>query len=151
MLSPKKVKWRKQQKGKMRGYSYRGCTVDKGEYGLQAVTCGYITNRQLEAARIAISRNTKRGGTLWIKIFPDKSLTRKPAEVRMGSGKGSPEMWVAVVKPGRVIFEIGGLDKQLSYEALRLAQYKLPIKTKIIAKAAAVAPVAKVEEIKKAV
>lgn len=134
MLSPKKVKWRKQQKGKMRGKAFRGSKVIYGEYGLQALTCGFVTNRQIEAARIAISRHTKRGGKLWIKIFPDKSLTKKPAEVRMGSGKGSPESWVAVVKPGRILFEVGGLEKAISHEALNLARYKLPIKTKIVPK-----------------
>lgn len=134
MLSPKKVKWRKQQKGRMKGKANRGNTITFGEYALQATTCGYITNRQIEAARIAISRKTKRGGNIWIKIFPDKSLTKKPAEVRMGKGKGSPDKWVAVIKPGRVLFEIGGIDKELSYEALRLAKYKLPVNTKIIAK-----------------
>jgi large subunit ribosomal protein L16 len=132
MLSPKKVKWRKQQKGRMKGAAYRGNTITFGEYALQATTCGYITNRQIEAARIAISRKTKRGGNVWIKIFPDKSLTKKPAEVRMGKGKGSPEKWVAVVKPGRVLFEVGGLDEEISRAALRLAQYKLPVQTKII-------------------
>lgn len=134
MLSPKKVKWRKVQKGKMGGAANRGNTITFGDVGLQAVTCGYITNRQIEAARIAISRKTKRGGTVSIKIFPDKSLTRKPAEVRMGKGKGSPDSWVAVVKPGRVLFEVGGLGREVSVEALRLASYKLPVKTKIIFK-----------------
>lgn len=134
MLSPKKVKWRKQQKGRRKGMAYRGSTITFGEFALQATTNGYISARQLEAARIAISRKTKRGGQLWIKIFPDKSLTKKPAEVRMGKGKGSPEEWVAVIKPGRVLFEIGGVNKDLSYEALRLAKYKLPVKTKIIEK-----------------
>ncbi|RPJ78598.1 MAG: 50S ribosomal protein L16, partial [Alphaproteobacteria bacterium] len=112
----------------------RGNTVSFGEYGLQATTCGYITNRQIEAARIAISRKMKRGGNLWIKIFPDKSLSRKPAEVRMGGGKGSPETWVAVIRPGRILFEVGGLDADISLEALRLAMYKLPIKTKVVKK-----------------
>ena len=134
MLSPKKVKWRKPQKGKMRGKAYRGSTLTFGEFALQATTCGYVTNRQIEAARIAISRKTKRGGNVWIKIFPDKALTRKPAEVRMGKGKGAPESWVAVVKPGRILFEVGGLEKELSVEALSLARYKLPVKTKIISK-----------------
>lgn len=134
MLSPKKVKWRKQQKGRMKGRANRGNTITFGEYAIQATTCGYVTNRQIEAARIAISRKTKRGGTIWIKIFPDKSLTRKPAEVRMGKGKGSPDSWVAVIKPGRVMFEIGGVEKELAYDALRLAKYKLPVKTKIISK-----------------
>jgi large subunit ribosomal protein L16 len=134
MLSPKKVKWRKQQKGRMKGAAYRGNKITFGEFAIQAVECGYITNRQIEAARIAISRKTKRGGNIWIKIFPDKSLTKKPAEVRMGKGKGSPESWVAVVKPGRVLFEVGGVEKGLAYDALRLAKYKLPVKTKIITK-----------------
>lgn len=134
MLSPKKVKWRKQQKGKMRGKANRGNTITFGEYALQATSCGYITARQIEAARIAISRKTKRGGNVWIKIFPDKPLTKKPAEVRMGKGKGSVDRWVAVVKPGRVLFEVGGVAKDLSLQALRLAKYKLPVKTKVITK-----------------
>jgi large subunit ribosomal protein L16 len=134
MLSPKKVKWRKQQKGRMKGKALRGNTITFGEHAIQATECGYITNRQIEAARIAISRKTKRGGTIWIKIFPDKSLTRKPAEVRMGKGKGSPDSWVAVIKPGRVLFELGGVEKELAQSALRLATYKLPLKTKIISK-----------------
>lgn len=134
MLSPKKVKWRKQQKGRMKGAANRGNSITFGEFAIQALEPGYITNRQIESARIAISRKTKRGGNIWIKIFPDKSLTRKPAEVRMGKGKGSPDSWVAVVRPGRVMFEIGGVEKDLAKEALRLATYKLPIKTKIITK-----------------
>jgi large subunit ribosomal protein L16 len=134
MLSPKKVKYRKQQKGRMKGEAYRGSTITYGDYGLQATNCGYITNRQIEAARIAISRKTKRGGQIWIKIFPHKSLSSKPAEVRMGNGKGSPDRWVAVVKPGRILFEIGGVEKATCYEALRLAKYKLPVKTKIVGK-----------------
>lgn len=135
MLSPKKVKFRKQHKGRMKGKAMRGNSLTFGDIGLQATECGYITNRQIEAARIAISRKTKRGGNLWIKIFPDKSLTRKPAEVRMGKGKGSPDSWVAVIKPGRVLFEVGGVDAELAIEALRLASYKLPIKTKVLKKA----------------
>ncbi|MCY4523257.1 MAG: 50S ribosomal protein L16 [Halobacteriovoraceae bacterium] len=135
MLSPKKVKWRKQQKGKMRGRAYRGNAVVFGDFGLQAVTCGHVSNRQIEAARIAISRYTKRGGRVWIKIFPDKSLTKKPAEVRMGKGKGAPDSWVAVVKPGRVLFEVGGgLESETCIKALQLARYKLPVKTKVIKK-----------------
>jgi len=134
MLSPKKVKWRKQQKGRMKGAAHRGNKITFGEFAIQATECGYITNRQIEAARIAISRKTKRGGNIWIKIFPDKSLTKKPAEVRMGKGKGSPESWVAVVKPGRVLFEVGGVEHELAKAALKLAVYKLPIKTKIITK-----------------
>lgn len=132
MLTPKKVKWRKQQKGRMTGKASRGNDVTYGEFGLQATTCGYITNRQIEAARIAISRKMKRGGRIWIKIFPDKSLTRKPAEVRMGSGKGAPDSWVAVVKPGRVLFEISGLEHAVMIDALKLAGYKLPVKTKVL-------------------
>jgi large subunit ribosomal protein L16 len=134
MLSPKRVKWRKQHKGKMRGKAMRGNTLTFGEFGIQATECGYITNRQIEAARICISRRTKRAGDIWIKIFPDKSLTSKPAEVRMGKGKGSPDKWVAVVKPGRVLFEVGGVEVDVAKEALNLARYKLPIKTKLIAK-----------------
>ena len=134
MLAPKKVKWRKQQKGKMRGKAYRGNKVQSGEYGLQAVSCGYITERQIEAARVAITRKAKRGGKVWIKIFPDKSITKKPAEVRMGKGKGAHESWVSVVKPGRVLFEIAGVGDELGKEALRIAGYKLPIKTKVIQK-----------------
>lgn len=132
MLSPKKVKHRKQQKGRMKGKAYRGNTITFGEYAIQATTCGYITNRQIEAARIAMTRKIKRGGQVWIKIFPDKSLTKKPAEVRMGKGKGSPDSWVAVVKPGRVLFEITHSEPELCIEALKLACYKLPVKTKII-------------------
>ena len=136
MLSPKRVRFRKQQKGRMTGAANRGNTLVYGEYGLQATGCGYITNRQIEAARIAISRKMKRGGNMWIKIFPDKSLTRKPAEVRMGGGKGSPETWVAVIRPGRILFEVGGLEEGVSLDALKLAMYKLPIKTKIVKKEA---------------
>lgn len=132
MLSPKKVKWRKQHKGRMGGKATRGGTITYGEYGLQALECGYITNKQIEAARIAITRRSKRGGNVWIKIFPDKTLTKKPAEVRMGKGKGSPEQWVAVVRPGRVLFEIGGLDADTCLAALRLAKYKIGLKTRII-------------------
>jgi large subunit ribosomal protein L16 len=135
MLSPKRVKHRKMQKGRMTGAAGTGNTLTFGEFGLQALTCGFITNRQIEAARIAISRETKRGGQMWIKIFPDKSLTKKPAEVRMGKGKGSPEEWVAVIKPGRILFEIGGVDKATADAALRLAKYKLPVRTKIVSKA----------------
>ena len=134
MLSPKKVKHRKQMKGKMRGKALRGDKIQFGEFALQATSCGYISNRQIESARIAINRQAKRGGQVWIKIFPDKTLTKKPAEVRMGKGKGSPESWVAVVKPGRVLFEIGGLEEEVCLAALRLAKYKLPVKTKVIRK-----------------
>ena len=134
MLSPKRVRFRKQQKGRMAGAANRGNTLVYGEFGLQATGCGYITNRQIEAARIAISRKMKCGGNMWIKVFPDKSLSRKPAEVRMGGGKGSPETWVAVIRPGRILFEVGGLDAETSLAALRLAMYKLPIKTKLVKK-----------------
>lgn len=134
MLSPKRVKWRKQQKGRMKGKANRGNTITFGEFAIQALECGYITNRQIEAARICISRRTKRAGDIWIKIFPDKSLTSKPAEVRMGKGKGSPDKWVAVIKPGRVLFEVAGVEVETAKDALNLARYKLPIKTKIIAK-----------------
>lgn len=134
MLSPKKVKWRKQQKGRLKGKALRGNKLTFGNFGLQALDPGFITNRQIEAARIAISRHANRGGDLFIKIFPHKSLTRKPAEVRMGSGKGNPELWVAVIKPGRVLFELRGVDKATATQALNLARYKLPIKTKVIEK-----------------
>jgi large subunit ribosomal protein L16 len=134
MLLPKRVKHRKQQRGRMTGRAYRGNKVSYGEYGLQATECGWITGNQIEAARIAINRFIKRGGKVWIKIFPDKPITKKPAETRMGSGKGSPEYWVAVVKPDRVIFEIAGVDEETAREALRLASYKLPIKCKFIAR-----------------
>lgn len=135
MLSPKRVKHRKMQKGRMTGNANSGNTITFGEFGLVALSCGFITNRQIEAARMTMSRETKRGGNIWIKIFPDKSLTKKPAEVRMGKGKGSPEEWVAVVKPGRVLFEIAGVDKATAEAALRLAKYKLPVRTKIVSKA----------------
>ena len=134
MLAPKKVKYRKRQKGKMRGLCRRGCDVDFGEYGLQATAPGWLTSRQIEAARVAITRTAKRGGRLWIRIFPDKPLSKKPAETRMGKGKGNPEYWVAVVKPGRILYEVEGLEPELAKEALRLASNKLPIPTKIVAR-----------------
>ena len=134
MLSPKKVKWRKQQKGRMKGAAHRGNKIAYGDIAIQALECGYLTNRQIEAARIAMTRKTKRAGKVWIKVFPDKSLTKKPAEVRMGKGKGSPEKWVAVVKPGRILFEIKGVEHEIAKEALRLAKHKLPLKCKIITK-----------------
>ena len=134
MLMPKKVKYRKQQRGRMRGIATRGNELSLGEFGLQATEPGWITSRQIEAARIAMTRYTKRGGNVWIRIFPDKPVTKKPAETRMGSGKGAPEYWVSVVKPGRVIFEIGGIPEDVAREALRLAGHKLPIKTKFISK-----------------
>ena len=134
MLMPKKVKYRKQQRGRMRGIATRGNQLSLGEFGLQAIEPGWITSRQIEAARIAMTRYTKRGGNVWIRIFPDKPVTKKPAETRMGSGKGAPEYWVSVVKPGRVMFEIGGIPEDVAREALRLAGHKLPIKTKFISK-----------------
>ena len=134
MLLPKRVKHRKVMRGRMKGKATRGNVVSNGEYGLQALEPSWITSRQIEAARIAMTRYTKRGGQVWIKIFPDKPITQKPAETRMGSGKGSPEYWVAVVKPGRVLFEIKGVAEADAREALRLAQHKLPLKTKIIAR-----------------
>lgn len=132
MLIPKRVKHRKQHRGRMRGKAYRGSTVTLGEYGLQALEAGWVTNTQIEAARIAMTRYIKRGGKVWIRIFPDKPVTAKPAETRMGSGKGAPEYWVAVVKPGRVMFEIGGVSEELAKEAMRLAAHKLPIKSKFV-------------------
>ena len=132
MLLPKRVKYRRVHKGRMKGKALRGNKVSHGEYGLQAVEPSWITSRQIEAARIAMTRYTKRGGKVWIKIFPDKPITEKPAETRMGSGKGSPEYWVAVVKPGRVMFEIAGVSEEVAREARRLASHKLPVKTKFV-------------------
>ncbi|MGB5986556.1 MAG: 50S ribosomal protein L16 [Desulfobacterales bacterium] len=132
MLSPKKVKFRKQQRGRMRGVSRRGSTLNFGEFGLQATECGYISSKQIEAARIAMTRHVKRGGKLWIRIFPDKPITGKPAEVRMGKGKGALEGWVAVIRPGRVLYEMEGVPRDLAREALRLASHKLPLKTKFV-------------------
>ncbi len=132
MLLPKRVKYRRVQRGRMKGKATRGNTVTYGDYGLMATEPSWITSNQIEAARIAMTRYTKRGGQVWIKIFPDKPVTEKPAETRMGSGKGSPEYWVAVVKPGRVMFEIAGVPDDIAREALRLASHKLPCKTKIV-------------------
>jgi len=132
LLMPKRVKYRKLQRGRMKGKAMRGNSLAFGEFALQATEPYWVTDRQIEAARIAINRHIKRGGKLWIRIFPDKSVTKKPAETRMGSGKGSPELWVAVVKPGRVLFELGGVSRDIAIEALKLASYKLPIKTKIL-------------------
>jgi large subunit ribosomal protein L16 len=132
MLLPKRVKYRRQHRGKMRGQAKGGTEVAFGEYGLQALEPSWITNRQIEAARIAMTRYIKRGGKVWIKIFPDKPVTQKPLEVRMGSGKGSPEKWVAVVKPGKIMFELAGVPEETAREAMRLAAMKLPIKTKFI-------------------
>jgi large subunit ribosomal protein L16 len=132
MLMPKRVKYRKQQRGRMTGKATRGNTVAFGQYGLKALEPAWITSRQIEAARVAITRHVKRGGKIWIRIFPDKPVTKKPAETRMGKGKGSPEYWVAVVKPGRILFEIEGVPEELAKEAFRLASHKLPIKTKFV-------------------
>ncbi len=132
MLAPKRVKYRKQQKGRMRGQANRGGTVAFGEYGLQTVEPGWISNRQIEAARVAMTRHVKRGGKVWIRIFPDKPLTKKPAETRMGKGQGSPETWVAVVKPGRVMFEMEGVSEEIARRAFELAAAKLPVKTRFV-------------------
>ena len=135
MLMPKRVKYRRVHRGRLTGTASRGTTVTHGDFGLQALEPAWITSNQIEAARIAMTRYIKRGGQVWIKIFPDKPIKEKPAETRMGSGKGSPEYWVAVVKPGRVMFEINGVDEAIAMEALRLAAHKLPIKTKVITRA----------------
>ena len=132
MLAPKKVKHRKMHKGNMRGKAYRGGAVTLGEYGLKALEPGWITNRQIEAARIAMTRHVKRGGRVWVRIFPDKPITKKPAETRMGKGKGNPEYWVAVVKPGRILYEMDGVTPDIAREALRLAAHKLPIATRFV-------------------
>jgi large subunit ribosomal protein L16 len=134
MLLPKRVKYRRVHRGRLTGKAYRGNTVSNGQYGLQALEPAWITSNQIEAARIAMTRYIKRGGQVWIKIFPDKPITEKPAETRMGSGKGSPEYWVAVVKPGRVMFEIDGVAEDVAREAMRLASHKLPIKCKFVAR-----------------
>lgn len=134
MLLPKRVQHRKQHRGRMKGRAMRGNRVAHGQFGLVALEPSWITNRQIEAARIAMTRYIKRGGQVWIKIFPDKPVTAKPAETRMGSGKGSPEYWVAVVKPGRILFEMGGVDESIAREAMRLAMHKLPIKCKFVKK-----------------
>jgi len=134
MLMPKRVKYRRVQRGRMTGKATRGNVVAHGEFGLQALEPAWITSNQIEAARVAMTRFTRRGGSVWIKIFPDKPVTKKPAETRMGSGKGSPEYWVAVVKPGRILFEIAGVSEEQAREALRLASHKLPIKCKIVAR-----------------
>ena len=134
MLMPKRVKFRRVQRGRLKGKAYRGNTVANGSYGLVALEPAWITSNQIEAARIAMTRYIKRGGQVWIKIFPDKPITEKPAETRMGSGKGSPEYWVAVVKPGRILFEMDGVSEDVAKEAMRLAGHKLPIKTKFVSK-----------------
>lgn len=132
MLSPKKVKFRKQMRGRMTGQATRGATFSFGEFGLQAVECGYINSRQIEAARIAMTRFAKRGGKMWIRIFPDKPITKKPAEVRMGKGKGPHDSWVAVIKPGRILYEMEGVSREVAIEAFRLAAHKLPLKTRFV-------------------
>ena len=132
MLQPKKVKHRKQHKGRMTGKAYRGSSLDFGDFGLQALECSRITARQIEAARIAMTRHAKRGGKVWIRIFPSKPVTKKPAETRMGKGKGNPEEWVAVVKPGRMLYEMEGVSETVAHEALRLAAHKLPLATRIV-------------------
>jgi len=132
MLQPAKTKYRKQQKGRIRGVARKGCNLSFGDYGLQATSHGRITSRQIEAARMAMSRTAKRGGKLWVRIFPDKSITKKPAETRMGKGKGAPEDWVVPTRRGRMLYEIKGVERSLAVECLRLASYKLPVRTKIV-------------------
>lgn len=132
MLSPKKVKFRKMQKGRMKGLARRGCSLNFGEFGLQATECGKLSAKQIEAARIAMTRYIKRGGRIWIRIFPAKSFTKKPAEVRMGKGKGAPEGWEAVIRPGRILYEMQGVTREMAQEALRLAAHKLAVKTKFV-------------------
>jgi large subunit ribosomal protein L16 len=136
MLQPARTKYRKMMKGRMRGKAYRGSELDQGSYGLQATECGWLTSRQIEAARVAISRHVKRGGKLWIRVFPDKPITKKPAETRMGTGKGPVEYYVAVVKPGRVLFEMEGVDDPTAKKAFHLAAHKLPVATKVVKRGA---------------
>ncbi|MCD7746800.1 MAG: 50S ribosomal protein L16 [Firmicutes bacterium] len=150
MLMPKRVKYRRVQRGRMTGKATRGATLAYGEYGLVATEPAWITSNQIEAARVAMTRYTRRGGKVWIKIFPDKPITEKPADTRMGNGKGSPEYWVAVVKPGRIMFEMGGVSEEVAREAMRLASHKLPIKCKFITKADAADDAAASEEAKEA-
>jgi large subunit ribosomal protein L16 len=137
MLIPKRVKYRKMHRGRRQGIATRGATVAFGDYGLQALEAAWMSNRQIEAARRAMTRHVKRGGQIWIRVFPDKSITKKPAETRMGSGKGNPEGWVAVIKPGRVLFEMGGVTAQVAKEAMKLAAAKLPMKTRVVSAAEA--------------
>ncbi|MBK5100338.1 MAG: 50S ribosomal protein L16 [Desulfobacteraceae bacterium] len=134
MLSPKKVKYRKKQKGRMTGRALRGSTLEFGDYGLQALECGFMTANQIESARVAVTRHVKRGGKIWIRVFPDKSVSKKPAETRMGKGKGAPEGWVAVVKPGRILYELEGVEDSVAAEAFRLAGHKLPFATRFVAR-----------------
>jgi large subunit ribosomal protein L16 len=137
MLMPKKVKFRKQQRGRRRGKAWRGSSLAFGDFGLKAMECGWVTDRQIEAARIAMTRSIKRGGKVWIRIFPDKPITKKPAETRMGKGKGAPEQWVVVIRPGKIMFEMEGVTKEIATEAMRLAAQKLSIPTKVVFRATA--------------
>ncbi len=134
MLMPKKVKYRKQQRGRMKGKAWRGSTLAFGDYGLKAMQCGWITDRQIEAARVAMTRFIKRGGKVWIRLFPDKPITKKPAETRMGKGKGAPEQWVAVIRPGKILFEMEGVSADVATEAMRLAAQKLPLPCKVVSR-----------------
>lgn len=134
MLSPKKVKWRRQHRDGFKGFAFKGSNIDFGDFALQATTSGRVTARQIEASRVAISRSVKRGGQLWTRVFPDRPITKKPAEVRMGSGKGAPELWVANVLPGRILFEINGVTREQAEDAFKLARHKLPIRTRVIAR-----------------
>ena len=136
MLSPKKVKYRKKQKGRIRGKAYRGGTLEFGDYGLQALECGYMSSQQIEAGRVAVTRHVKRGGKVWIRVFPDKPFTKKPAETRMGKGKGAPEGWVAAVKPGKILYELEGVPENVAAEAFRLAGHKLPFSTRFVSRGA---------------
>jgi len=135
MMMPKKVKYRKQQRGRMAGKAWRGSAISFGEFGLKALECGWVTDRQIEAARVAMTRSIKRGGKVWVRLFPDKPITKKPAETRMGKGKGAPEQWVAVIRPGKILFEMEGVDRSVADSAMRLAAHKLAIKTKFISRA----------------
>ena len=134
MMMPKKVKYRKQQRGRMCGKAWRGSSIAFGDVGLKALTCGWVTDRQIEAARIAMTRSIKRGGKVWIRLFPDKPITKKPAETRMGKGKGAPEQWVAVIRPGKVLFEMEGVPRAVAEAAMRLAAHKLPMRTKFVSR-----------------
>jgi large subunit ribosomal protein L16 len=134
MLMPKKVKYRKQQRGRMTGKAWRGSTLAFGDYGLKVLTCGWITDRQIEAARVAMTRSIKRGGKVWIRLFPDKPITKKPAETRMGKGKGAPEQWVAVVRPGKILFEMEGVPRDVALAAMELAAAKMPLRTKFVSR-----------------
>lgn len=134
MMMPKKVKYRKQQRGRMAGKAWRGAELSFGDFGLKAMTCAWVTDRQIEAARIAMTRSIKRGGKVWIRLFPDKPITKKPAETRMGKGKGAPEQWVAVVRPGKILFEMEGVTREIAEQAMRLAAHKLPIPTKFVSR-----------------